>query len=99
MLHIGVCCKSLSIQVVLELLKEMEITGREIRSVARVVHNHQAVVGSMGPCDFLFLESLEKHLVSKIFSADSDVKQTVTSLLQTLDTDFFYTSTQALVSE
>jgi hypothetical protein len=56
-----------------------------------VVHNHQAVVGSMGPCDFLFLESLQKHLASKTFSTDSDVKQTVTSLLQTLDTDFFNT--------
>lgn len=74
MLHVGVCCKSLAIQVLLELLKEMEITGREIRSVAWVVHKHQAVVGSMGPCDFLFLESAEKNLDSKIFSADSDVK-------------------------
>jgi len=86
LLHVCVCCKSLAIQVLLELLKEMEITGREIRSVARVVHNHQAVVCTMGPCDFLFLESLKKHLASKIFSADSDVKQTVTSLLEMLDT-------------
>lgn len=85
MLHVGVCCKSLAIQVLLGALKEKEITGREIRIVVRVVRNHQAVVGSMGPCDFLFLESLQKHLASKTFSADSEVKQTATSFLQTLE--------------
>jgi hypothetical protein len=62
-------------------LKEMEIRG-----VARVVYNHLAVVGSMGLCGFYFFESLKKHLACKLFAADSDVKQTVTSLLQTLDT-------------
>jgi hypothetical protein len=66
----------------------MKITGREIRNAAQVVHNHQAVVGSIGPCDFLLVLSLKKHLANKSFSADSNVKQTVTSLLHTLDTFF-----------
>jgi hypothetical protein len=38
-----------------------------------------------------------KHLAGKRFTTDADVKQVVTSWLQTLDTDFIYTAIQALV--
>ena len=41
--------------------------------------------------------SLKKHLASKRFVTDADVKQAVTSSLQTLDTYLFYVGTQVLV--
>jgi hypothetical protein len=39
----------------------------------------------------------KKHLTGKHFATDTDVKQAITSSLQTLDTDFFYALVQALV--
>jgi hypothetical protein len=36
---------------------------------------------------------LKKHLDDKQFATDANMQQAVTSWLQTLDTDFFYTDT------
>jgi hypothetical protein len=42
--HVGICCKSLDIQMLLKGSKEMEMTGREIRPVGRVVRNLPVIV-------------------------------------------------------
>ena len=42
--------------------------------------------------------SLNKYLTSKIFATDADVKQALTSCLQTFGNDFFYGAIQAMVS-
>jgi len=44
-------------------------------------------VSSVGPCDFCLFEPRKKHLASKKFATDADVKQAVT-WLQTFDKDF-----------
>jgi hypothetical protein len=43
--------------------------------------------------------SLKKHLDGKRFATDADIKQAVTSCLQTLDTDFFCAAIQALMPQ
>ena len=47
--------------------------------------------------DLQLFGSLMKHLAGKIFAKDADMKQAVTSCLQTLDTCLFYAGTQVLV--
>ena len=42
---------------------------------------------------------LKKHLAGKRFATDADVKQVITSWLQTLDTDFLYAGIQALAPQ
>jgi hypothetical protein len=49
--------------------------------------------------DFHLLGSLKKHLADKQFAADIDMKQAVTSWLQTLETGFFFASIQALMPQ
>ena len=51
----------------------------------------------LAPSDFQLSRPLKKHLARKCFAIDADVKQPVTSRLQTLDTDRFYTTMQALL--
>jgi hypothetical protein len=51
----------------------------------------------MGPSDFNFFGPLKEHLTGKRLATDTDMKQAVTSWLQTLDTDFFCMGIQALV--
>jgi hypothetical protein len=43
----------------------------------------------MGPCDFPHIETLKKHVASKRYATEADVKQAVTSCFQTLVIDFF----------
>jgi hypothetical protein len=43
LLHVGVYRKSLASQVFLKGSEEIQITGREIGTVGRAVHNHLAV--------------------------------------------------------
>jgi hypothetical protein len=50
-------------------------------------------VGSVTPTDFYLFGTLKKHLAGKQFAADTDVQHALTSWLQTLDNDFFYTDT------
>ena len=47
--------------------------------------------------DSYLFRPLNKHLAKKPLAQDADVQQAVTSWLHTLDTDFFYARTQALV--
>jgi hypothetical protein len=49
-----------------------------------------------GTSDFRLFGPLKKHLVGRLFATDVDAKQSVTSWLQILDIDSFYTMTQAL---
>jgi hypothetical protein len=48
--------------------------------------------------EFLLPESFKKTLTGKLFATDMDVKQAVTSWLQTNETDFYYVGIYALVS-
>jgi len=43
----------------------------------------------MEPCDFPHIETLMKHVACKRFAAEANVKQAVTSWLQTLVINFF----------
>jgi hypothetical protein len=52
----------------------------------------------MEPTDFHLFGLLKKHLAGKQFATDANVKQAVTSRLQLLDTNFFYTGIQACLS-
>jgi hypothetical protein len=54
-------------------------------------------VGCMWPNNYQLFGPHRKHLTAKQFVTDANAKHAVTSWLQTLDTDFFYTVTQALV--
>ena len=54
-------------------------------------------LGSMGPSDFRLFRLLKKHQASKKFATDTNMKQAVTSWLQTPETDFFYARTQTLM--
>ena len=51
------------------------------------------------PTDFDVFKFPEKHLTGKRFETDADVKQGVTSLLETFETDFFYVGMQALLPQ
>jgi hypothetical protein len=42
------------------------------------------------PSDFNLFGLLKKHQAGKNFAADANIKQAVTSWLQTLDSSFFY---------
>jgi hypothetical protein len=46
----------------------------------------------------LLPESFKKTLTGKLFATDTDVKQAVTSWLQTNETDFCYVGIYAIVS-
>lgn len=65
-------------------MREVVVTGHEIRSVGRVVQNEPAVAGTslvshMGDSGSNILGSLEKHLACKRFAVDADAKQAVTT--------------------
>jgi len=51
------------------------------------------------PSDFFLFGHLQKHLTGKRFVTDADMKQDVTSWLQNLATDFFYSGIQSLVQQ
>ena len=80
------------------------IAGRDDEAVRTVIHNLPVVahepspIRSMLPSDFNLFGPLKKHLAGKRFATDADVKQAVTSWLSILNTYFFYTGIQALVS-
>ena len=83
----------------------MGISGHEIGPVRRLVNKLSAVasqpvtslVCSVGLNEFHLFEPLKKRLAGKQFATDADVKQAVTSCLQTLETDFLYAEINALV--
>jgi len=50
-------------------------------------------------CDVYCFGPLKKPAASKGFATDADVKQVITSWLQTLDTDFLYAGIQALAPQ
>jgi hypothetical protein len=80
------------------------ITWHKIRAAETVVHYLLATVPqlitspaeSMGPCDFHLFRLLKKHQASKKFATDTNIKQAITSWLQTPETDFFYARIQVL---
>jgi hypothetical protein len=59
--------------------------------------DHPPYSPNLAPIDFHFFVLQKKHLAGKWSATDSDVKQAVTSWLQTRDTDSFYARIQALV--
>jgi hypothetical protein len=83
----------------------MAITGHEIGTAERVIHNLPAVgpsavtspVDGTGPNDLYFFGPLKKHLAVKLFERDAVVNQTVTSWLQILESDFSHSGMQNLV--
>jgi hypothetical protein len=52
--------------------------------------DHPPYNHNLTPSYFCLFGPLKKYLDEKKFSTDAEVKQTVTSLLQKLDIDFFY---------
>jgi hypothetical protein len=91
--------------VFLKRAEEIEITGHEIGSAGRVIHNLPAVgpaavtsqVGGMDPNDLYFFGPLKKHLAVKWFERDAVLNQAVTSWLQITQIDFFHSGIQTLV--
>jgi len=85
LLHVGVCCKSLTSQVPLKGPKELEIAGHEMWTVRRLVHILPALMPSRGTCrysgwqhgdqQFVSLDTLKKHLAGRWLATDADVKQ------------------------
>jgi len=67
-------------------------------TAVRVV-DHPPYCLDLAPNDFHVSGFRKKHLARKQFSADVDVKQSITIWLQTLDTTFFYAKIQALVPQ
>jgi hypothetical protein len=72
----------------------MEITGCNIRTLQKVIHNHLGTaaypVTDSAACDFHIFGALAKHMVDKRSAADAHMNETVTSYLQIRDTDFLY---------
>ena len=105
MLLVGICYKSLATHILQIQFRELEITGNEIRTVVRVVHNLPAItiqpvtilVCSVVPRDFCVFGLQKKHLAGKQFALNTDLKQAVTCWLQTLGTDFCFRGIQDLM--
>jgi hypothetical protein len=84
---------------------EIKISGREFWTVWSAVRNLPAVVlqqftnriGSMRTSYNHLPGALQKHSAVKRFAAEADVKQAVTSKLQTFYINFFYSGIQTLV--
>jgi len=85
LLHVGVCCKSLTSQVLLKGPKKLEVTGHEMWTVRSLVHILPALVPTRGTRPyscwqygdqrFLPLETLKKHLAGRRLATDANVKQ------------------------
>ena len=93
MLHVGVYCKSLVNHVLRTGSRDMELTGTHTANQAGDLLLH---------CDWEVIDHPlfgphNKKLAGKRFVTDADVKQVVTSWLQTLDTDTFYAGVGTLV--
>jgi hypothetical protein len=58
---------------------------------------HSPYSCDLGPSNFHLFGLLKKHLAGKEFAADTNMKQAVTSWIQTIDEDCFYTGMQALM--
>lgn len=63
--------------------REIEITGREVGALTPQSATRQ--VGNMGPSDFDLSGYRKKHVASTTFAAGPNVKQAVTSFLQTFE--------------
>jgi len=85
--------------------KQRNVIGHKIETEGRVVHNLLAVapqqftshVGIWVPLISYYFKPRKNHVVVEWCEADADVKQSVTSWIQALDTDFVYTRILALV--
>ena len=104
--HISVHWKMSASQLLFKGSKNLEITEHEIRTEERVVHNLQAAISTVTchksswqyQAQWLpFLWTLKKHTVRTKFTSNTDMKQAVTSWLQTLDTCFFSAKIRVLV--
>jgi hypothetical protein len=85
--------------------QQRDVTGHKKETVGRVVHNLLALapqlftsqLGIWDPLISYYFKLHKNHVVVERCEADTNMKQSVTSWLQTFDTDFFYTGIQALV--
>jgi len=68
-----------------------------VQGATPVCYGPCCVTSQLAHSDLHLFGSLKKHLAGKGFATDADVKQAVTSCLQTLDTYLFYAGTQVLV--
>ena len=97
LLHVTIYCMSLSNQVLLRGSKQMDMTGCTVRIA---VCNLPAIVlrpvHSMWPSDFVSPSS-HSEAPGSPFAKDADMKQAVTSRVDSFDTSFFYGRIQALV--
>lgn len=70
-------------------------TSDQLRCYGCEVMRHPLCGPYLTPSDLHLSEAHKKHLASKQFAADANMKQAVTSWIQTVDTDFFVAVTQA----
>jgi hypothetical protein len=63
------------------------------------VTDHTPKSTNFSPSIFYFFVPIKKHLTGKLFASDTDMKQAVILQLWTPDTNFFYSSIQALVPQ
>lgn len=74
-----------------------QLTGDWLQNYSFEVMYHPLYSPDLTPKDFHLFGPLKKQLVGKRSATDADMKQAVTSQIQTHDTDLFYTTIQALV--
>jgi len=99
-----ICYKSLASRVLLKGSEDTEITVPHtanwtcdsLRHYGCEVIDHYPKSPDPAPSDFRLLRPALKHLVGKQIATDPDVKQSVTSKQQTIDTDFFHAKTPRL---
>ena len=72
------------------MLHAASLTCDPLQRYAWQVTNHTFRDRDLAPRDFHPFGPCKKHLAGKRFTKDADMKQVVTSWLQTLDTHFFY---------
>jgi len=98
LLHVGVWCKSRPRRVFLKVSEKLEITETHIakkpcdwlRCYGWEIMDHAAYSPDLAPRAFHYFGPLKTKLVGKRFATDTEVKQAVTSWLQTIGTDLWY---------
>jgi hypothetical protein len=104
-LHITNNWKLPASQISQRVQKKMEITGHDTRAKGWSNTPSYTTINipksgcQNTPTNCHIFGPHKKHLADKWFASDANVKQAVSSFLQTLDMNFFYAGIQALVAQ
>ena len=107
LLHVGVWCKLRPRRGFIKVSEELKITGPHtakrpcdwLQCYVWEIMDHAAYSPDLAPSAFHYFGPLTTEMAGKRFATDTEVKQVVTSWLQTLGTDLWYVGKQALVYE